>query len=188
MKCSAFIAMSTDGYIAALDGGVDWLESAGNTATAERKSIWDGGFEAYIETVDCMIMGRKCMEKIASFDLSPQQWPYRDIPIFALSKSLRETPENLVGKVEMFSDGIPALLEKLASAGYEHAYIDGGATITSFTRHGLLNEICVTQVPLLLGEGIPLFGSIGRSVALSAARATVFSNDFIQWRYQISYA
>jgi riboflavin biosynthesis pyrimidine reductase len=85
----------------------------------------------------------------------------------------------------MFSGDLAALTEQLAADGYNHAYIDGGATITSFINLGLLDEICVTQIPILLGGGLPLFGSIERQIKLENAEATVFSNDFIQWKYRI---
>ena len=79
-----------------------------------------------------------------------------------------------------------SLLMMAESNGYKHAYVDGGATITSFIQFGLLDEICVTQVPILLGDGLPLFGKIGSHIKLGNAEATVFSNDFIQWKYSIS--
>jgi dihydrofolate reductase len=188
MKCSAFIAISADGYIATTDGGVEWLESAGNPETGDREQLGSGGFETYIASVDCMIMGRKCMEKISSFNLTPEQWPYGDLPIFVLSKSVTEPPNNLKERVEMYSGEISTLIDRLETHGYEHAYVDGGATITSFLNHKLLGEMTITQVPLLLGDGLPLFGKIPASVGLSEAKATAFSNDFIQWKYKVNYA
>ena len=185
-KCSVYIATSVDGYIATHDGGVEWLESAGNPESEDREPAGDAGFAAYIASVDCMIMGRKCMEKIASFELTPEQWPYGDIPIFVLSNTIKSPPESLGSRVKMYSGDLLALTEQLASDGYNHAYIDGGATITSFIRLGLLDEICVTQIPVLLGGGLSLFGNIERPIKLENAEATVFSNDFIQWKYGIS--
>jgi dihydrofolate reductase len=185
LKCSAFIATSVDGYIASRDGAVDWLESAGYPEADDREDIGDGGFAAYMASVDCMIMGRKCMETLAEFNLTPEQWPYGNIPIYALSNTIRQPPESLGNRVKMYSGNITQLLETLTSEGLQHAYIDGGATITSFLQLGYLNEICVTQVPILLGDGMPLFGKLDRNVKLEKAEATVFSNDFIQWKYRI---
>ena len=186
LKCSAFIATSVDGYIATHDGGVEWLESAGNPEAGGREAIGDGGFAAYMASVDCMVIGRKCMEKIASFNLTAEQWPYGDLPIYVLSKTVKHAPESLGTGVKMYSGDISALLKRLTSDGYEHAYIDGGATITSFIQLGLLDEICVTQVPVLLGDGLPLFGKIGRNIRLENAESTAFSNDFIQCKYRIN--
>ncbi|MEH6586240.1 MAG: dihydrofolate reductase family protein [Halioglobus sp.] len=123
--------------------------------------------------------------KIASFKLTPEQWPYGDIPVFVLSSTVKSPPESLGNRVKMYSGDLVHLTEQLAADGYTHAYIDGGATITSFIDLGLLDEICVTQIPILLGGGLPLFGSIERQIKLGNAEATVFSNDFIQWKYNI---
>ena len=168
MKCSVYIATSADGFIATTEGSVDWLETAGNPETGGRESFGDGGFAEYLQTVDCMIMGRNTMEKIASFNLSAEQWPYGELPIYVLSKTLTALPENLPGSVILYSGTIPELLDQLRSDGREHAYVDGGATITSFLQLGLINELCVSQAPVLLGDGLPLFGRIGTTVKLSS--------------------
>ena len=186
MKCSVFIATSADGYIATLDGGVDWLHTAGN-AEADMASNADMGFGSYIESVDCMVMGRKCMEMISSMNLSPDQWPYGDIPIVVLSRSTKEPPTNLIDKVEIFSGEIPDLVKTLEDRGLKHAYIDGGATITSFINLKLIDEMTITKAPVLLGEGIPLFGKIDCSIKLERSEARAFENDFIQVKYSANY-
>ncbi len=186
MRCSAFIATSADGYIATSDGGVDWLETSGkkNVEMGEKS---DMGTATYLNSIDCMIMGRKCMEKLSSFNLSPEQWPYGETRIIALSNTVREPPSNLKSRVEMYSGEIPALLTKLEGEGFTHAYIDGGATITSFLALGLINEITITQAPILLGDGKPLFGKISRHIKLEGAEATAFPNDFVQIKYRVRY-
>lgn len=186
MKCSVYIATSADGYIATLDGGVDWLHTAGNL-DADMGSE-DMGFKPYMDSVDCMIMGRKCMEMISSMNLTPAQWIYGDMPIIVLSNTVKEPPEDLLGKVEMYSGDIHDLILKLENSGHKHAYIDGGATITSFINHKLIDEMTITQVPVLLGEGLPLFGKINQSIKLEKSEASAFPNDFIQVRYRVNYS
>ena len=186
MKCSVYIATSADGYIATLEGGVDWLHTAGNS-DADMSNNPDMGFNNLIASVDCMIMGRKCMEVISSFNLSPEQWPYDDTKVYVLSNSMKEPPENLCGKVEMHSGDITKLINQLESNGYKHAYIDGGATITSFINLQLINEMIITTAPVILGEGIPLFGKINKSIKLSNSEVTAFPNDFIQVKYAVNY-
>lgn len=185
LKCSVYIATSADGYIATPDGGVDWLHTAGNPEADMRGN--DMGFDAFIRSVDCMVMGRKCMEMIAGMNLTPEQWLYGDMPIFVLSHSVKEPPENLRGKVKIHPGSIQALLEKLENQGYQHAYIDGGATITSFLNLKLIDEMIITKAPLLLGEGIPLFGKIDTPIKLENAEASAFANNFIQIRYCVNY-
>jgi dihydrofolate reductase len=185
MKCSAYIATSVDGYIATIDGDVDWLHTSGNME-ADMGSE-DMGFRSYIDSVDCMIMGRKCMEMISSMDLSPEQWPYGDMHIVVLSNTLKTPPENLHGKVELYSGDIESLILRLENNGFKHAYIDGGSTITSFINLKLINEITITRVPILLGDGIPLFGKTHKSVKLTNTQVSVFPNDFSQVKYSVNY-
>ncbi|MFL0803187.1 MAG: dihydrofolate reductase family protein [Agarilytica sp.] len=186
MKCSVFIATSADGYIATKEGGVEWLSSSGKQGV-DLGDEADMGFGAFISGVDCMIMGRKCMEVLSRFNLPPEQWPYGDIRIIVLSRTVNRPPENLKNKVEMYSGDIPSLLSRLDEEGYGHAYIDGGTTITSFINLKLINDICITQAPILLGAGLPLFGSLGAEVRLENACVRAFANDFVQLRYQVSY-
>lgn len=184
MKCSIFIATSVDGYIATKNGGVDWLQPADNPQT-NRQENPDMGFNRYINSVDCMIMGRNSMDKIASFNLTQDHWPYADLEIFALSNRVKEVPGNLQGKVKIHNGDIQSLLSKLEASGFEHAYIDGGKTITSFLELGLINEMTITLVPIILGQGIRLFGNIDRSVRLVQSQAEAYTNDFIQLRYYL---
>ena len=186
MKCSVFIACSADGYIATDEGDVDWLETAGKK-DVDLGDDADMGFAHYMASVDCMIIGRKTMEKIASFNLAPEQWPYGRTRIIALSHTLREVPGSLQGKVEIYSGAIGVLISRLEEAGFKHAYVDGGSTITAFINLGLVDEMTITLAPVLLGSGIPLFGRIDKPIVLENAQATVYPNDFITIRYQVRY-
>jgi len=185
MKCSVFIATSVDGYIATANGGVDWLHTAGNLDAV--MGAEEMGFQSYIDCVDCMVMGRKCMEIISSMNLSSEQWPYGDLRIVVLSNTVKEIPENLCGKIELYSGDIKELILSLENSGFKHAYIDGGSTITSFIKLELINEMTITQVPVLLGKGIPLFGKLNKHVKLENAQALIFHNDFIQVKYGVTY-
>lgn len=186
MKCSVYIATSADGYIATPEGDVDWLHIAGNPDADMSKSP-DMGFNTFIASIDCMIMGRKCMEAISSFNLTPEQWPYGDTKIYVLSHSIKEPPENLRGKVEMYSGEITKLISQLEDNGYKNAYIDGGITITAFINLQLINEMIITKAPVLLGKGISLFGEINKSIKLIHSEAIAFPNDFIQIKYDVNY-
>lgn len=178
MKCSIFIATSVDGFIATKDGGVDWLHTAGNGKVLTEENA-DMGLNDYLSSVDCMIMGRKCMDVISSMNLTPEQWFYGDLKIIVLSNTIKEAPENLKGKVEMYSGDLLELISKLENKGFNHAYIDGGSTIQAFIDLKLINEMTITKAPVLLGEGIPLFGKSNQNIKLLEAQTTAFSNDFV---------
>ncbi|MEZ9822336.1 dihydrofolate reductase family protein [Shewanella sp. 10N.286.45.A1] len=186
MQCSVYIATSTDGYIARKDGSIDWLHNAGNSQ-ADMGNNADMGFADYISSVDCLIMGRKCMEMIASMDLTAEQWPYGDTRIIVLSNTLKLPASNLQDKVEMYSGDLTTLVALLESEGHQHAYIDGGTTIQSFLNLKLINEITITRAPVILGEGIALFGKTSADIKLVEASAVAFANDFVQVNYKVSY-
>lgn len=185
MKCSVYIATSVDGFIAKSDGNVDWLHTAGDLEAD--MGTEDMGFASYMDSVDCMVMGRKCMEMISSMNLTPAQWVYGDMKIIVLSNSVKEAPDNLKGKVEMYSGDLNELISSLEKEGLKHAYIDGGTTIQSFINLRLINEITITRIPVLLGEGIPLFGKTFKDIKLEKAEAKSYANDFIQVKYSVNY-
>ena len=147
MKCSVFIATSADGFIAKPDGSVDWLHTAGNDKVITGKNA-DMGLNNYISSVDCMIMGRKCMDVISKMNLTPEQWFYGDMKIIVLSNTVKEAPENLKDKVEMYSGDLNELISSLENEGLKHAYIDGGTTIQEFINLELINEITITKAPI----------------------------------------
>lgn len=186
MKCSVFIATSVDGFIAKPDGSVDWLHSAGNQE-ADMTEIGDLGFSDFLSTVDCMIMGRKCMEAISSFNLSEEQWPYGDLKIYVLSHTVKQAPSNLFGKVEMYSGDLNELMSILEKEGYKHAYIDGGATIQAFLNLKLIDEMTISLAPVLLGEGKPLFGKTYGDIKLTQSEAKSYPNHFVQLKYLVKY-
>lgn len=186
MKCSAFLATSADGYIATLDGGVDWLQQAA-AAHPALTSNTDMGFANYLQTVDCIVMGRRTLEAIAKMALTAQQWPYGELPIIVLSRTIAKLPAHLPGNVRIFSGSIAELVRELTAQGLQHAYIDGGQTICSFIQLNLLEAITITQAPVLLGQGISLFGALTTQVQLAQVHVEVFDNNFVQLRYKIRY-
>lgn len=186
MKFSVFIATSADGYIATPEGNVDWLHTSGNQ-DADMSVNPDMGFNEFIASVDCMIMGRKCLETLSGFNLNQEQWPYGNIKIYALSNSMTHAPENVRDKVEMYSGDILTLTNHLERKGYKHAYIDGGMTITSFLNRKLITEMIITKAPVILGDGIFLFGKINEPIKLQEAKAISFPNDYVQVKYTVNY-
>jgi dihydrofolate reductase len=186
VKCSVFIATSVDGFIAREDGSVDWLDTAGNPE-ADMGDQADMGFNKFIESVDCMIMGRGTLEVLSGFDLTPEQWPYRDARVIALSSTLTHPPDNLKDRVEMYSGDLCELIAGLESKGHSHAYVDGGKTIQSFLDLKLIDEIILTRAPVILGEGIPVFRKTRQSIKLENSKAEAFPNDFVQLHYTVSY-
>jgi len=169
-----FIACSLDGYIATQGGEIDWL----NTYAASGEEY---GYEEFIASVDGIVMGRRTYEKALSFPA----WPY-ELPVVVTSRSMKsnDLPIELTDSVEV-SDADPAdLVSALTERGLHSLYIDGGQVIQSFMRAGLIDEMIVSRVPLLLGAGIPLFGSDGPRLEMEHVATKSFPSGLVQSRYR----
>ena len=138
-------------------------------------------YDEFIASVDGLIMGRKSFKKVLSFSI----WPYENVPVVVLSSQDVEIPDNLRGKVKVDGGDPIDIVSRLESAGNKHLYVDGGATIQRFLQSGLITDITVTQIPVLLGDGIPLFGSINVEIPLKHVETASSSNGFVQSRYQV---
>ncbi|WP_416885437.1 dihydrofolate reductase family protein [Marinospirillum sp.] len=177
IQCSVFIAASVDGYIATLDGGIEWL------AKPEYNAAPLSGltYEAFIASVDAIVMGRKTFEKVLSFDA----WPYQGIQVVVLSSTDLFIPEQLADAVRHESGRPSDLVARLASMGMQHLYIDGGVTIQGFLKEGLIDEFTITRIPVLLGAGLPLFGGVSPTQQLTLIEAVASGNGFVQERYKV---
>lgn len=188
MKCSVYIATSIDGFIARENGDLDWLDNAG-IADAEMGEDADMGFHEFINSVDCIVMGRKTMEIISDMNLTSEQWPYGNLRIIVLSKKMKQPPKNMKNKVEIYSGSIQELVIKLEKEGHCKAYIDGGKTIQSFLNLKLITDITLTRAPIILGSGIPLFGDITTlDIRLEKVSVQAFPNNFIQEYFSLEYS
>ena len=180
MKMSVFIATSLDGFIARKDGSVDWLMAAGG----EPNDTEDFGYKVFFDSVDCMIMGRNSMEMVLEY----AQWPYEGKRVIVLSHTLTEVPEPLAGKIELYSGSLKELVAKLKQEGYKRAYVDGGKTIQSFINEGFISDLVITTIPVLLGEGLPLFGKTPSDIKLKHVETIAYANGFVKSTYEINNA
>jgi len=176
-KVSVYIAMSLDGYIARKNGDLDWL----NAANATIPEGEDCGYRAFMDTVDVLIMGRKTYEQVLSFG----EWPYGKTPVVVLSRAPITFPAELPDTITNSSETPRALYNRLSGAGAKHLYVDGGITIQRFLAAGLIDELTITIIPVVLGEGIPLFGPLATDVLLTCISARAFEFGFVQVQYAV---
>ena len=169
-----FIATSLDGFIADENGGIDWLHTIPNPDNE------DHGYYDFMKGIDALLMGRVTFETVLGFGID---WPY-DKPVFVLSRNLEEVPANLAGKVFIVNGELPAILDQLHKDGYHHLYIDGGSTIQSFLREDLIDEMTITQIPILLGSGFPLFGKVPEHLTFELIQSKVFLGQMVQSVYK----
>jgi dihydrofolate reductase len=171
-----FIAMSLDGYIARPDGSVDWLapfEGAGE----------DYGYGCLISRVGGLLMGRRTYEQVLGFD----PWPYGTRPVFVLSSRTLPTP----GESDVsFVAGSPSDLVTAARRATDRPlWLVGGARLAqSMLAAGLVDELEIALVPVLLGDGISLFGSPAPPGDLALAEARTYRSGLVMLRYRVGRA
>jgi dihydrofolate reductase len=171
-----FIATSLDGFIARPNGGLDWLEAV-NSAGEEH------GYQAFIETIDGIFMGRETFQVSLGFE----PWPY-DKPLIVLSTRLaaNDLPSHLRDRVSIAGSVSEALTES-ERRGWRRAYVDGGATIRAFLRAGIIKDMVISRIPVLLGEGLPLFGPVDADIPLKHLETRAFPSGLVQSRYAVEH-
>jgi dihydrofolate reductase len=173
LRNHVYIATSLDGFIARSDGSLDWLVNFPNPAGT------DYGYSEFMSQIDVIVMGRKTYQTVLAFET----WPYEQ-PVVVLSCNQLEIPNALQGKVSHYSGALHKLCADLEQKSYLNAYIDGGATITSFLKEDLMDEITISRLPILLGDGIPLFSTSNVQLDFDHVHTTAFANGLIKSHYR----
>ena len=172
MKASVFVGTSLDGYMARPDGAFDFLPADGGEPH---------GYEEFFASIDALVIGRHTYEVV----LGINPWPYGDKPVFVLSSTteLGNAPPGAV--VERMSGPPEEIVSALTQRGVRHIYVDGGVTIQSFLRAGLIQRLTITRVPVLIGEGIPLFGPVTRDIVLRHVATQQYGTGLVKSEYEV---
>jgi dihydrofolate reductase len=170
-RCSVYIATSLDGFIARSNGGIDWL------SIVERPGE-DYGFKDFFDSVDTMVMGRKTYETALGFDA----WHYAGKRVVVLTHS----PQAPRHGEEFFSGDLTELVERLGAERSERVYVDGGAVIAQFLGAQLIDDVTLSVIPILLGEGVPLAPRVGHDVRLQLAEHRAFESGLVQLTYRVT--
>jgi dihydrofolate reductase len=172
MRASVFIGTSLDGFIARPNGDLDFLPPDGGEPH---------GYNEFIAGVDAIVIGRNTFETVLT--LGP--WPYGDKRVVILSSRPIDLSAARGGVVEQMA-GTPAeIISRLAASGANHAYIDGGITIQRFLRAGLIQRLIITRVPVLIGDGIPLFGSLPHDIRLRHIMTKHYPSGLVSSEYAV---
>ncbi len=170
-RCSAFLAMSLDGFIARKDGSIDWL------ARVELPDE-DYGFQRFFDSVDTLAIGRSTWEVARAFD----PWPYQGKRCVVLT----HRPLDALHGEESFAGSAWQLVEQFSTMGTHHVYVDGGTVVRQFLAAGLLDALTVSIIPLVLGEGIPLFGGALHEHGLVLEESRSWPSGLLQVRYRVA--
>jgi len=170
-----FIATSLDGFVARLDHQLDWL-------TKQDTGGEEHGYEAFMASVDGLVMGRGSYTTVLAFE----GWPYEK-PVVVMSKSLTQAdvPARLAGRVRIVASEPAELMDELDRQGWRRVYVDGGRVVQSFLGAGLIEDLTLTLVPILIGTGQRLFGELDADIDLELLEATPFESGLVRTRYRV---
>ena len=172
MMVSVFVGTSVDGFMARANGDLDFLPAGGGEPH---------GYNEFIATVDAIVIGRKTFETV----LAMKDWPYGTKRVVVLSSRPVDL-SRASGVVEQMGGHPTEIVSRLASSGAHHLYVDGGATIQGFLRAGLVQRLVITRVPVLIGEGVSLFGTLSRDIRLSHIATRSYPSGLVQSEYEVT--
>ncbi len=173
MTVSVFIGTSLDGFIARPNGDLDFLPEGGGEPH---------GYKEFIASVDAIVIGRKTFEKVLTFGA----WPYGDKRVVVLSSRPVDFSAAVGGVVEQMAGPPADIISQLAARGAHHLYVDGGITIQGFLRAGLIQRLIITRVPVLIGDGVPLFGPLPHDIRLRHVATRHFPSGLVQSEYHVA--
>jgi dihydrofolate reductase len=172
-KTILYIAASLDGYIARTDGSVDWLPAP--VIGGE-----DYGYAAFLETVDTLVMGRKSYEQMLTFG----PWPYGDRRCVVFSGTRGGQRD---AHAEFVDGDIAACVRELKEGNGDGGIwiVGGGEVVAACLAGEVVDEIILTTVPVLLGEGIRLFPETTWSTRLRLEGVQSFADGLVQQTYAV---
>jgi dihydrofolate reductase len=166
---------SLDGFIAKKDNSVAWLASNGSVYEAGI-SISEEEAAIFVKTIDCYVLGSRTYEHALELG-----WPYGDTPVVVVTG--REWP-SARKSVDFYSGDLKTLVDVKLAPRYRNIWLVGGAMLCRrFLELGLVDEIKLTIAPVLLGEGLRLFGSSLTEERWNLKNVVAYKNGFVELSY-----
>ncbi|HVP44845.1 MAG TPA: dihydrofolate reductase family protein [Terriglobales bacterium] len=172
IKVTVFVGVSVDGFLARPNGAVDFLPADGGEPH---------GFPEFYASVDAVVIGRKTYEWVESYG----KWVYGKKRVVVLSSRPVELSWIKGGVVEQMSGEPAAIVRRLGASGAKHLYVDGGITIQRFLTAGLVDRMVITRVPVLIGDGIPLFGKLPHDIKLQHIETKSYKTGLVKSEYRV---
>ena len=171
---------SLDGFIAKKDNSVSWFD----TADDYDKGIETGKQETeqFLKSIDCYVMGARTYEHAAELSKT-YGWPYGDTPTIVVShRNLLIDKPN----IEMYSGDLNTLVNEKLKPRYRNAWVVGGASVAKdFINLKLADEIRVSIIPVILGDGVPFFNEIRQEIALHLKDVKAYKSGMVDLCYEV---
>ncbi len=169
---------SLDGIIAKIDNSVSWFETSDNYD----RGVVGQDTEEFLKTIDCYVMGSRTYEHALKLS-QIYGWAYGDKPTIVLTN--RDLPTEKPN-IEFYSGDLNKLVNERLKPNYKNVWVVGGSMLTrDFIRRKLADEIRVSILPIILGDGLLYFDHIGQEQALHLKDTTAYKNGMIELCYEI---
>ena len=169
---------SLDGMIAKKDNSVSWFE----TTDFYENGAAEENAEEFMKSIDCFVMGSRTYEH--ALELSKNLgWAYGDVPTIVVThRSLQVERKN----IEIYSGDLRKLVAQRLKPNFKNVWVAGGAMLTrDFIRLKLADEIRLSVLPIILGDGIPFFDHTGQEQALHLKKVTAYKTGMVELCYEI---
>jgi dihydrofolate reductase len=175
------MAASLDGFIARKDGSVNWMETSDH---------FDGGetmspelVEAFLESIDCYVMGSRTYETALNFEAQGLGWAYGDTSTVVLtSRQLRKVNAS----IEFYSGDLARLVNERLRQQFRNIWVVGGAALSAeCLRLGLADEVRYSVLPVAIGSGISFFEGLAKDVALHLVETKAYKSGTVELRYEV---
>lgn len=174
-KLIIYIAMSVDGYIAKPNGDISFLSLA-------EQNNEDYGYSEFVKSIDIVIVGRKTFESVLKMGY---EYPHKDKDVYIITR----TPQKNTGNLKYYSGDLHELVTKLKKEYGKHIYCDGGSEIVNeLMKHDLVDELIVSVIPVVLGDGIPLFANGIKEKTLRLLGVKQYTTGLVQLHYAVNGA
>ncbi|HTJ52460.1 MAG TPA: dihydrofolate reductase family protein [Cyclobacteriaceae bacterium] len=177
-KVTIHMVSSLDGFIAKKDNSVSWFE----TSDHYEKGVTEQDAAEFLKTIDCYVMGARTYEH--AFELSKSYgWAYGDTPTIVVTH--RDLPIERPN-IEIYSGDLNKLVNEQLKPRYKNVWLVGGAVLAKdFIRLKLVDEIRLSVLPIILGDGTPFFGHIEQERALHLKDVTAYKSGMVELWYEI---
>lgn len=172
-KIILYVASSLDGFIAGRNGDISWLD-------AYQVEGEDYGYSEFLKTIDVIVMGSKTYEQVLSFG----SWPYEGFKTYVMTKRQLKSVDKV--EVDFYSGDLDSFVAGIKRESRKNIWLVGGASLAqSFLERGFIDEIVISIIPVILGDGISLFGHMQRDFRLELIRSGSYNNGIVKLHYKL---
>lgn len=179
-KVTIHMVSSLDGFIAKKDNSISWFETSDYYDNGIEISKQD--MEKFLKKIDCYVMGARTYEH--ALELSKTYgWAYGDIPTFVLThNNLKDDRSN----IQFYSVDLDEFVNKLLKPKYKNVWVVGGASLAKdFIQSKFADEIRISFLPIILGDGVPFFDHILSEESLHLKDVTAYKTGMVELCYEI---